>query len=289
MKACIKKAKQHNKNSKIILIGDSSNSDLAKIHYNIDCESSPLLKDIAAFKKLYTHRSGLSSSFERFCIERWILVRNLMTHLDLEACCAIDSDVLFFSGVQEFLDEVPGFAMSFGRWDQKMFLPHFNLIQDRNALESFCLFAIEVYKNKSLLKKISAESSADGGRTWICDMLLFWKWSQENPHYKLAIYDKQPSGHSYFDLSIGRTEGFAHSRFHLGVVKKWKKISFQHGHAFAEDASAHTVKMKFIHYHGIFKVLMGRHARGKKDTFTCFLLVLKAKLIYELLRPLRKK
>jgi hypothetical protein len=223
LKACISKAKQHNRNSAIILIGDTSNSDLAQIHYNIDCENSPLLKDVAAFRRLYTHRSGLSSSFERFCIERWLLIRNLMVYLDLEICCAIDSDVLFFSGAQNILDEIPGLAMSFGRWNQKMLLPHFNLIQRRDALESFCIFAVEIYKNQSRLKKLSMESSADGGRTWICDMLLFWKWSQENPHFKLAIYEEQPSKNSYFDPSVGRTEGFTHSAFHLGIAKKMEK------------------------------------------------------------------
>ena len=289
LKACISKAKQHNRNSAIILIGDTSNSDLAQIHYNIDCENSPLLKDVAAFRRLYTHRSGLSSSFERFCIERWLLIRNLMAYLDLEICCAIDSDVLFFSGAQDILDEIPGLAMSFGRWNQKMLLPHFNLIQRRDALESFCIFAVEIYKNQSRLKKLSMESSADGGRTWICDMLLFWKWSQENPHFKLAIYEEQPSKNSYFDPSVGRTEGFTHSAFHLGIVKKWKKLSFVGARAFAHDANNRLVQTKFIHYHGIFKVLMVRHARGKEDTLACFFLIIKAKLIYELSRPLRKK
>ena len=171
----------------------------------------------------------------------------------------------------------------------KYAFPHFNLIQRRDALESFCLFTIELYRDKSKLEKLVAENSAHGGRTWICDMLLFWKWSQENPHFKLAIFEELPSKNSYFDPSIGRTEGFTHSPFNLGITKKWKKLSFHEGSALAYSASNHALKTKFIHYHGIFKGLMTRHSRSKEDTLSCFFVVLKAKLFYELIRPLRKR
>ena len=289
LKACISKAKQCNSNSEIFLIGDTSNRDFSKNHYDIDCVHSPILKDIRAFRKTYVHSSGLCSSFEKFCIERWLLIRNLMLHLDLDTCCAIDSDVLFYSGVEEVREEISGCAMSFGRWNQNMLFPHFNLIQSRNALESFCLFTLELYKNKSKLEKLVAENSVHGGRAWICDMLLFWKWSHENPHFKLAIFEELPSKISYFDNSIGRTEGFTHSPFNLGITKKWKKLSFQDGRALVHSATNNPLKAKFIHYHGIFKCLMTRHSHGQEDTLACFFIVLKAKLIYELFRPLRKK
>ena len=290
VKACIKKAKLHNSNSEIILVGDASNSDLTPYHFNIDCKQSPIVKDVMSFRKIYAHNSGLSSRFERFCIERWLLVRNLMHHLNIDKCCAIDSDVLIFSDVEQAAREVPECAMSFGRWDNKMLLPHFNLIQDRKALESFCSFTMKLYEDKARLAHVAAINSASGGRPWVCDMLLFWLWSEKNPHFKLAIYDEQPSAYSYFDPSIGRTRGFTPSRFYFGITKKWKKLSFQEGKAYAHCTNRdQLLEMKFVHYHGIFKGLMARHALDKKDSIISLLIVLKAKLIYELSRPLRKR
>ena len=117
LQTCIKQAGKFN--SEVWLIGDNSNTYFSKNHINMDSAPAGLCADIKEFRTKYVHLSNQSKEFERFCIERWIWIRNVMNYTKTSKCCAIDSDVLIFSKIAEIQSIMPNFSMSFGRWDEK--------------------------------------------------------------------------------------------------------------------------------------------------------------------------
>lgn len=277
LKTCIKQASKFN--SEVWLIGDSSNAGLTKNHINIDSGFSDISTDIEEFRSKYVHFSNQGKEFEKFCIERWIWIRNIMKHAKVNKCCAIDSDVLIFSRIDEIQAVMPGFSMSFGRWDANKLCPHFNLIQNYESLDSFCRFILHIFSNPSLLEELKGVLGGPKKRPWICDMSLFFAWSQRNTQYKIAVFEELGIRHLGLDTSISRVESFKPSRWSLRITKPWKKLSFSNDQVWAYTKNNAPIKMHFIHYHGNFKGFMEMHARGTSNQLACLLLLLRKKLI----------
>ena len=245
----------------------------------MDSAPASLSADIEEFRANYVHLSNQSKEFERFCIERWIWIRNVMNYTKTSQCCAIDSDVLIFSKIDEIQSKMPGFSMSFGRWDEKKLCPHFNLIQDYESLDSFCRFILHIFSNASLLEELKEILAGPKKRPWICDMSLFFAWSQLNSQYKIAVFEELGSRYLGLDTSISRIESFTPSRWNLLLTKPWKKLFFHNGRAWAYTKSGNPKQMHFIHYHGNFKCFMEMHARDVCNQPACLLLLLQKKLI----------
>lgn len=279
---CLNRAKQANPQNPIYLVGDSSNHRLNSKHFDIYSPKSPLLEDVYQFRSIYKHNSHLKPSFESFCIERWFLVRNLMRYLKLNQCCAIDSDVLLFCRIDDEAQALKKYSMTFCEWDQEKLLPHFNLISNLYALESFCEFILETYSDPDRLQPIISSNQNSKGRSWVSDMTLFKSWSTANTQFKVAILDNLGSSFRAYDPKISSTAYFAPSPFNLRLLSEWKKLRFRDGQAQAQnkdDGSWQT--MKLVHYHGIYKTLMNRHSQFKEDSFATFFKVLFAKSRYE--------
>jgi len=284
LRYCLEQAKRVNPENPIYLIGDSSNHQLCATHFDIESPSSPLLDDISLFRSIYKHNSHLRPRFESFCIERWFLVRNLMRHLKLNKCCAIDSDVLLFCHIDTEAKELEEYSMTFCEWDKHKLLPHFNLIQNASSLEAFCDFVIDTYSRPNLLRKIINNNTTKAG-SWVCDMTLFKHWSAEYTQSKVAIFDNLDSNYQLFDPRISSTRYFKSSEFNFYLIKKWKKLRFRNGLALVQRKdNGNWQSMKIVHYHGIYKVLMKGHFNAKEDNANSFILVLRAKLMYELKR-----
>ena len=177
------------------------------------------------------------------------------------------------------------YAMTFCEWDTHKLLPHFNLIQNSSSLESFCSFVIDVYSKPKLLQSIINANASQKGRPWMCDMTLFKHWCLEHTLFKVAVLDNFNSNYLAYDPRISSTKYFEPSRFSLGLIKEWKKLRFSNGLALAKRKdNGSWQSMKLVHYHGIYKVLMKGHFNAVEDNLNSFIIVLRAKLMYELKR-----
>lgn len=245
----------------------------------MDSAPANLSADIKEFRAKYVHLSNQSKKFERFCIERWIWIRNVMKYTKTSRCCAIDSDVLIFSRIDEIQSQLIEFSMSFGRWDEKKLCPHFNLIQNYESLDSFCRYILHIFSNASLLEELKETLAGPKGRPWICDMSLFFAWSQSNSQHNIAVFEDLGSRYLGLDTSISRVESFTPSKWNLLLTKPWKKLFFHNGRAWAYTKCGNPIQMHFIHYHGNFKDIMEMHERSICNQPACLLLLLKKKLI----------
>lgn len=277
LRTCLNQAKQKCPLNPIYLLGDNSNQLFAKNHINIQLKESNINKDIDLFRELYRHSSNQNYHFERFCIERWFFIRNLMEHLRMDKCCAIDSDVLVFRSVDDAREELKGYAMSFGRWDSTKLFPHFNIIQEKQALDSFCEYVLELFSNPASYARFTASIVNRKGRSWVCDMSLFWDWNQSQDQFKIAIFEDLGEKFYSFDSSISKLNNFKASPYHYFVTKRWKELTFRDGQAIA-TRKGKEISMRYIHYHGKFKVLMDRHSTRTSDSLKCFLLLVGEKI-----------
>ena len=95
LRLSIKQAENYGNN--VILIGDENNEGFCKNHYNY--------KDYfnSEFDKIYKHVSPNNEAFEKICIQRWFIIKNLMKKLDIKKAFICDSDVLIYRNINDIM------------------------------------------------------------------------------------------------------------------------------------------------------------------------------------------
>lgn len=257
--------------SPVILLGDESNLNVpCTEHWSI--QDPELGEDLERFRASFQNLGDpLRETFERFCIERWFLVRNLCRLKGWTRCLHLDSDVLLFCDVEEEAKRFQNYAMTFARWDSSRYLGHCNFIQDLAALEDFCQYVLNVYETPELCEALKAKNLKKSGFCWISDMSLFADWSRKAP-YRFAFFEDFYEQGFCFDPQIDQKGTvFRQTRYLPGFLRGFKKIRFQSGIPFAQMKDGHWIPLKTIHYHGTFKYLMADHARGVHRHFRTFL------------------
>lgn len=277
LKASLQKASESNAGGRVILLGDESNASIGIGEHHRHRDES-LQADIPEFHALYQHLSSSQGfDFERFCIERWFLVRNFMRREQLSRCLVIDSDVLLFCDVPAESERLQNFAMTFGRWDAVRNLPHCNFIGCLQGIESFCDYVLETYRDPERLTRLKNANHKKLNQFWISDMSLFYDWASQGA-FPIAMID-EPHEHGAFDSAIDSTGGYLRSGYLPGLIRQWKKIEFREGRPYAFlQADGQPVRMKCLHYHGVFKMLMETHARGKSENWSAAMTMLRQKL-----------
>jgi hypothetical protein len=275
---CLRKAVDSNPHGRVVLIGDDASANVGiGEHHRLDDPS--LLDDVREFQRVYEHLSSSKSEiFERFCIERWFFVRNFMRRERLDRCLVIDSDVLLFCDVTEEAGRFHDVAMTFARWDPVRLLPHCNFVGCRDAIESFCRYVLHLYGNPSLLDAVKARNSKKFVRHWVSDMSLFHEWSSSSDFPIGMLEDAIRQGVGYDDC-IDRTGSFRRHTPLPGVLRPWKRIEYRDGVPHGTHLRSGDVQMKCLHFHGAFKDLMDRHARGLGDGCGAAAIMLRRKLV----------
>ena len=274
---CLRRAVASNPRGRVVLLGDAANAGIGiGEHHRLDDAS--LATDLAEFRKVYEHHSSSKGEqFERFCIERWFFVRNFMRRENLDRCLVIDTDVLLFCDVATEAARFRHAGMTFARWDAVRLLPHCNFIGGRAAIESFCDYALGLYRDASRLEAVKAKNGKKFGRHWVSDMSLFADWSARGGCAIGMLEDAVHDGVA-FDDAIDRTRGYVRRSFMPGVLRPWKWIEYRDGVPFARHRRAGEVPMKCLHFHGGFKDLMGRHAECLTDDWAAATIMLRRKL-----------
>ncbi len=158
---CIRQAALHHPGVPILLIGDQDpkRPDLCEF---AEIERLQFVsRDLAS---IYLHTSTNDPAYEFFCIERWLLLAELMRERGDNACIHLDSDVLAFANLwDELRPEFSQADVGFCQLDvaalhastilhAAKFCSMHTAFLKRNTLEAFCLFVHRVFNDSDQWK-----------------------------------------------------------------------------------------------------------------------------------------
>lgn len=254
--------------ARLILLGDESNEHLPGVEH-VNCASLED-EDVWKFRAIYQHASILAMPFERFCIERWFLLRNFVRKEGLKSLIHVDSDVLPFADIREMLALAGDSEITFSRWDAKRLIMHFMIVRNVELLEQFCRFVLDLYEDSARFENLRRRSLCcprKNSKPWISDMNLFHEFHQAVPMKAFFWEDALAKG-VLVDSRLTQSESL---QANWGLIRKQriKKIRFIQGLpvAFLKDGTSLSVKA--LHYHSYAKYLIRWHSQ-KKDGFWPF-------------------
>ncbi len=151
VKYAIKQIIKTNPNTNIILLTDdkilSENFFGEKIIYENICD---FFEFASEFKKIYIHMSYTWYEYELFCMQRWLIIYEYLMKKWLKDCFHFDSDVLVFSNLTEYKNNIKkyDFCYTWSCWHC--------FFSKLKWLEFFKNFVFQIYQNPEgieLLKK----------------------------------------------------------------------------------------------------------------------------------------
>ncbi|SBO42464.1 hypothetical protein [Cyanobium sp. NIES-981] len=275
---CLQQARRTNPGVPIVLAGDASNAGIAVDRF-VAIDSLPRSPGYERFLRDYRHHSPSQSLlWERFCIERWFVLLAVMEREGLDRVLALDSDVLLFCDAAEEAMRCSAYAVALNHWDQHRALPHCTFIQQREALEEFCSLVSATYASEASLETLKRRNQKKLGRHWISDMSLWHAWTLATDR-PVLIRERLGTDGAIYDSCIEHIRGFEAVNPLPLLVRPWKRLVFENGcaYAFRRD-NGQRLRLLCVHYHGRFKALMARHARGQADGLGAALVLLRLKL-----------
>jgi len=160
--------KQASKNNNVHLLTDGSfNTPYEKLTI---VNSNTYTTDISKFRNVYIHLSSNGLEFERFCFERWFILKEYMHRNNLKTIFYIDSDVLLFTDVTKEWKKYNQYEMTL--LHRSAAIASYITYE---AISKFCNFILETYSNpKSYnfqkiqsVARLCMEMKKPGG---VCDM-----------------------------------------------------------------------------------------------------------------------
>lgn len=216
------------------------------------------MKDVdasaAEFRKVYVHLSVNRPWLERFCFERWFMIRDLCADLGVSSVIHLDSDVLVTSDIGVELPrrgpERVMFSRSMG--------PHVAFFRSFHDIDSFCGRIMEAYGTAGGVAGLRQEYQA------ICDRGQFGSISDMRFFGALATEMGEEYGDTFevvnaaaCDHCVGMKEGY---EWRLGA----KVVRHRGGAAYCKKLEGgELVRMLLLHFQGISKIRMAVHADVK--------------------------
>lgn len=260
-----------NPESEIILLGDQSNNKYDFVsHYDI----SDYSQGIDDFASVYKHLSPNGYSYEIFCFQRWIVLRNFVkTHKIEGSFFYFDSDVLIFSNIQEIIStfKLDDFDLTVSHEES----PHCLFFHDLQILQKFIDYLFKLYTEEKLLQKLVEhyENRKNDGTLQtlggVSDMTAFYNFSKCSDTNVLditkIIVDKKACDHN-----VNVSDGYK-----INEVLNMKKIKFLHEADSLvpyciEEKSNELIRFLLIHFQGSAKRLVTDYYLGKKFRISAF-------------------
>jgi len=252
IKYSLVKSSETNPDSKIYLIGDTSNRHLDKIVENVIWldyedyagEHSNLLVDS------YIHMSTNPAPYEFICIDRWFVINEFMKRENLNSCFISDTDVLLYANVSDL--------------QKKYFKNHrctlthnvsagISFMNDRTILDDYIDLVLDSYGGKNNLffdKAVShwqthQRNKRPGG---VCDMTWWMFLRNKLPPFdfgeSMSIIKEESGIHSTFDHNINVSYGY-------DMENGIKKFKFKNGIPYCYNKTYDLeVKFNCIHFQG---------------------------------------
>ncbi|AOY84338.1 hypothetical protein BJP36_34855 [Moorena producens JHB] len=247
-------AKQTNPKSDIFLIGDESNQWINFVnHENIKDYYSSAKK----FEDVYgdNHLSRNNYSYELFCFQRWLILKDFMIKNKLKKCVHIDSDLMIYTNLSEEQVKFEAFDFTLSKKGSG----HNSFIKLK-GLEDFCELLMHFYTTSStleILRSLLAEKRNNGEtRGGICDMTLLNQYYQRNAD-KIGL-TSDIINDSVYDANVNISDGFE-------MCNGMKKIYWIDSHPFCRHVEyGKEIKFNSIHFQGQAKKYINEFYRGDK-------------------------
>jgi len=231
------RAQMLNLDSPIILIGDDlSRGCLPFAHYVPLNDYAHRAVDL---EKVYRHVSSNSENSERFCFQRWFILRDFMRRHSLSQVIHLDSDVLINVNVQAERERWGDYGLTLVRrvCAGNMF------VNGIEMLDALCEIIWSLYNGPGHEDRFAAALARRGGMS---DMTALDMLFDEHPTRIAEMTGVQPDG-SYWDANINEDEGFEHN----GQIKAVRWVD---GRPYCREvATGRDVFFKSLHYQGMAK------------------------------------
>lgn len=186
--------------NRVILIGDKSNEDICEClhveHYDLDTVKKRLIANPHSvydkFLRNYKHFSLNNEPFEKFCIERWFIIHELMDILQIHLAFICDSDVMIYFNTDELLDLLPitprllregGKELYISSTCEKNKVTAGQSVWSIEKLNEFIQYIHGIYTNdvtvKSLETEWSSMSETDKMKGGFSDMTLLYHFLEQ--------------------------------------------------------------------------------------------------------------
>ena len=189
--------------SNIFLIGDNANA-----HYSNWCthfQFENYSHKAEELRPIYWHKSVFSFEHELFCLQRWMVLESFMQEHNLQKAIYIDSDVLVFDNLPNWLPKFSSYGMSIIGVSG-----HTNFVQSSTTLAKFNAYVIDKYsteKGKEAIQKWFDEHMAGKADHGISDMDMLTHFAEEYPD---EVINLETSYSEFaFDRSFSESNGFA--------------------------------------------------------------------------------
>ncbi len=262
----IAQAKASNPQSKIYLIGDSSNAhyEFVEHHYIAD-----YFEGAEKFASVYKHRNTNPYRYQVFTHQRWFILNDFMTKNNLNQCFYMDSDVMVYANLSEEVKKFKEFDITLSKNPSSQTLcAHCTFINNREVLNDFCHFLIKAYTEPSLFQIMESQyhqcrqNNLPGGA---CDMVAFREYEKMN-YAKIGL-TSIIRDNSIYDHSISRSDGFE-------MNNGMKNIYFQDNQPYCKTTdSGKPIRFSVLHFQGATKKHISRFFTGVKNlNFNYYLL-----------------
>ncbi len=244
-----------NFNNKVVLIGDDTNKNFWKNHWDATLVKLDKFQD---FQKYYFQMSDYSKNYEMAFWKRMFVLENWMKENDYKNIFLLDSDVMTFANYSAEVYPIltdnciaalmkPKNQENF-MWASSCHFSYWTL----EGLEDFTNFCIEAYSNKSILDKLKTkyqwhnDNDMPGG---ISEMTLLYLWSKAKSkvdNFTRVINDMT------FDHNINSSGNYLKNEYEIQFGLK--KFIFRNGIPYGINKILNKeIKFLDIHCQGIAK------------------------------------
>jgi hypothetical protein len=256
LKFALKSAANFNK--KVVLIGDDTNRNFWKNHWDI---TQVEFNKYQNFQKCYVKMSDYTKEYDTAFWKRMFMLEKWMIDNDAKQIFLLDSDIITFADYSIELDPILSnnyVATLITPKNQDNFLwlssCHFSY-WTLEALEDFTNFCIEAYSNEKIKDKLETkwqwhiDNNQSGG---ICEMTLLYLWSRENS--KVTTLSTVMNDMT-LDLNINSSLNYFEDEYQMQFGLK--KFIFKNGIPYGYNRGLNKeIKFLCIHCQGEAKGLM---------------------------------
>lgn len=262
----LRQARLTNPASPVWLIGDAENNRFPFARHTVI--TSLLSDDYRRFDTMYTHSSPNCEAYEKFCFQRWFLLRELMHQQQYEVAFMADTDVMLYDQLdrtaRRMLHKKCVAAYNVGAdCDWVNCASGHSSFWTRAGIDQFCAFILKLYEHPDympLLAAIRADDRLNNQWVGISDMTALYLFMKQGPE---RILNLSRCKHNWtFDHNIGTATNYEHHEYSLDHgykrvfwIEEKRPVCFNR-------LRQQPVQMATLHFQGPTKKYIHRHYTG---------------------------
>lgn len=244
----IAQARASNPESRVILLGDRSNSFYLGVeHHNYQ----DYFSEAEDFSRLFSHDHFPNYQYPwiLFCHQKYFVLKEFCTKNTIQRLLLIDSDVMVYEEIGKYFEYYSGSAMTLSSYGEGICAQaSFAIINESSIINQLC----EVYK--TMFSKPVEDLKKQINTDVFTEMVGLGVLMKEEPTLISNTYHKTADGF-IFNHSMVEDDRFEFSGSMLTL--RWKD-NIPH---LIEKGSGSLIKTPFLHFHGKGKYSMGKHLK----------------------------